>query len=123
MPNKRGPGTYKGYKSPKTTGWPKPIREEVRKTYGAWRSKNPGESHALKTRGSRIAWSRARRKYPVLYRNHLHQQSVKKEMREHPEIGRKMADQLVRDHEKRNKKELVGDPSIDQMRYNYMREQ
>ncbi len=70
MPFKRGRGTYKGYESPNTHGWPKPIREEVRKVYGAWRQKNPGEDPEIKARGSRIAWSAAEKKYPVLYAKH-----------------------------------------------------
>jgi hypothetical protein len=120
MPRKRGPGTYKGYQSPKTTGWPKPVRDEVRIVYGDYRTKHPGESHAIKTRGSRIAWSRAKHKYPKLYRKHIHEVNVRKEMREHPTLGRKSADHLVSDHEKRNKKEIIGDPAIDYLRHESM---
>jgi len=103
MPNRRGPHTYKGYMSPDTEGWPKEIREEVRKVYGAYRSKHPGESHETKSRGARIAWSAAKRKYPKLYASHNRDQrqlafETRREMKEHPWAGKKIAGHLASDH-------------------------
>jgi hypothetical protein len=108
MPNRTGPGTYKGFKSPETGGWPEPIREEVRKVYGAWRSKNPGEDHATKARGARIAWAAARRKYPDLYRYHVKDSrrleiETRKEMKEHPWAGRTTAHRIALDHARRHR--------------------
>jgi hypothetical protein len=103
MPFKTGRGTYKGYQSPNTSGWPKEIRDEVRHTYGAFREKNPGEDHAIKSRGARIAWAAARRKYPRLYSDHQRQQrkierETRKEMREHPWAGKWVARRIASDH-------------------------
>jgi hypothetical protein len=103
MPHRTGPGTYKGYESPITSGWPEEIKTEVRKVYGAWRSKNPGESHATKARGARIAWSAARRKFPDLYRQHVKDSrrlafETKQELKEHPWAGRKTAARIAADH-------------------------
>ena len=103
MPNKSGPGTYKGYESPESSGWPGPIRETVRKTYGAWRSKHPRESKAIKTRGSRIAWATARRKYPALYHSYqkekiAFQKDVRQERKEHPWSSRAIATKITMDH-------------------------
>lgn len=104
MPNLTGPNTYKGYKSPDTHGWPKPIREEVKKVYGAYREKHPGEDHAIKARGARIAWSQARKKYPQLYRNHRKLMiEVKKEKKEHRWLKQKEAEQIVADHHHKKK--------------------
>lgn len=111
MPNKTGPGTYKGYQSPETSGWPEPIRKTVRRTYGAWRSKHPGESKAIKTRGSRIAWSSARRRYPALYRAHQKQKisfqkDVRQEQKEHPWAGRSEATRITVDHWKKQHRNI-----------------
>lgn len=111
MPNLSGPGTYKGYQSPETSGWPGPIRETVTRTYGAWRSKHPGESKAIKTRGSRIAWSTARRKYPALYRSYqkeriAFQKDVRQEQKEHPWSSREVATKITMDHWKKNRKTI-----------------
>ena len=102
MPHKTGKGTYKGYQSPETSGWPQPIRDEVRHVYGAWRVKHPGEAHTIKSRGARIAWSAAKRKYPKLYRQHVSQvkRGVRQEHREHPELPVSTAKKLVSDHMK-----------------------
>lgn len=97
MPNKRGPDTYKGFQSPKSTDWPKPIRRQVRRVYGAWRRKHPQEDPAIKARGSRIAWSSAKRKYPKLYAEHQNKE-VKQEMKEHPWAGKKVAKRIAHDH-------------------------
>ena len=103
MPHRTGPGTYNGYQSPNTSGWPKEIRDEVRHVYGAYRVKNPGESHAIKGRGARIAWAAARRKYPKLYSRHVRDQrrlafETKKELKEHPWAGQKTATRIAADH-------------------------
>lgn len=103
MPNKHGQGTYKGYISPVTTGWPKEIRDEVRHVYGAWRVKHPGEDQRTKSRGSRIAWAAARRKYPGLYRQHKAQKKqiergTREEHKEHPEFSRSTAQKIATDH-------------------------
>lgn len=95
MPYKAGRNTYKGYESPNTHGWPQPIREEVRKVYGAWREKNPGEDPKIKSRGARIAWSAARRKYPKLFAQHA---GAIKEKKEHPWASSKTAAKIARDH-------------------------
>jgi len=95
MPHKKGRGTYKGYESPNTHGWPELIREEVRKVYGAWREKNPGEDPKIKARGARIAWSTARKKYPKLYAQHI---GSIKEGKEHPWAGKKTAERIASDH-------------------------
>lgn len=100
MPHKTGRNTYKGYKSPESTNWPKPIRNHVRRVYGAWRRKHPGESPAIKARGSRIAWSSAKKKYPGLYEHHQKfEKGVQQEMKEHPWAGRKTAERIESDHE------------------------
>lgn len=103
MPNLIGKGTYKGYQSPETAGWPEPIREEVKRVYGAYRKKHPGEDQTTKSRGARIAWSTARKKYPQLYSDHKKQSRMiasgtKKEMKEHPWAGRKTATRIASDH-------------------------
>jgi hypothetical protein len=103
MPHKTGHGTYKGYESPETGGWPEPIRNEVRRVYGAWRSKHTGENQAIKSRGARIAWSAARRKYPALYSQHKKQArqlkiETRKEMKEHPWASKKIAGRIAGDH-------------------------
>jgi hypothetical protein len=107
MPDKRGPNTYKGFESPKTTGWPKPIRKEVRHVYGAYRRKNPGEPSKIKARGSRIAWATARRKFPRLYAQHNRiERGTQQEMKEHPWAGRKTAAHIERDHERIKEKKI-----------------
>lgn len=99
MPHKTGRGTYKGYESPESGGWPEPIRDEIRKVYGAYREKHPGEHRETKARGARIAWSTAKRKYPKLYRAHQRlSRETKKEMKEHPWAGRKTAERIATDH-------------------------
>jgi hypothetical protein len=103
MPHKTGPGTYKGYESPNTSGWPEEIRNEVRKVYGAWRVKNPGENPSTKARGARIAWSIAKKKYPKLFRQHKKDArrlaiETKKELKEHPWAGKKLAGRIGQDH-------------------------
>ena len=100
MPGKQGPNTYKGYESPNTSGWPEEIRTEVRHVYGAYRSKHPGEDPRIKARGSRIAWSAARRKYPELYRQHSQQvkRGTRQEHKEHPEFSVSTARQIASDH-------------------------
>jgi hypothetical protein len=103
MPNKKGPNTYKGYESPNTHGWPEPIQKEVRHVYGAWREKNPGEDPKLKSRGSRIAWSAAKRKYPELYNQHIRDErrlkiGAKIEKKEHPWASKKTAERIAGDH-------------------------
>lgn len=111
MPHKTGHGTYKGYESPETTGWPKEIRDHVRKVYGAWREKHPGEDPAIKSRGARIAWASAKRKYPDLYSRHEKLIfETKKEMKEHPWAGEKTAERIAEDHLKKAKKTL--DPVV-----------
>lgn len=104
MPHKTGPNTYLGYESPNTSGWPSEIREEVKKVYGAYRVKHPGENPRVKSRGARIAWSQARKKYPNQYRNHRKLMiEVKKEMKEHPWIGENAAKKLVANHHGKKK--------------------
>ena len=103
MPHKTGPGTYKGYQSPETGAWPEPIQREVRKVYGAWRSKHPGENRTTKARGARIAWSTAKRKYPILFRQHQKDRrrlaiETRQEMKEHPWAGPKTARRIAQDH-------------------------
>jgi hypothetical protein len=112
MPDKRGPDTYKGYESPITTGWPEPIRREVRHVYGAWRTKHPGEDPRIKARGSRIAWFAAKRKYPALYRQHVRQAArlqteTRQEMKEHPWAGQRTARRIASDHLTRSRKLTV----------------
>lgn len=103
MPHKTGPGTYKGYQSPNTEGWPQPIRDEVRRVYGSWRSKHPGEDPRIKARGSRIAWYQAKKKFPYLYHTHTRkiQREVRQERIEHPWAGKRTAERIVADHERR----------------------
>jgi hypothetical protein len=104
MPHMRGPGTHKGYLSPKTGGWPPEVRDEVRRVYGAYRVKHPGESQVVKSRGARIAWSTARRKYPEAFRKHqLIEQESRKELKEHPWVGRAGARRIAEDHMKKTK--------------------
>jgi hypothetical protein len=120
MPNRKGPDTYKGYKSPNTSGWPKPIRQEVKKVYGAFREKHPGESHATKSKGSRIAWSIARRKYPRLYAQHTRREKgIEQEMKEHPWANKKTAARIVMDHERTSKK-LKSSGHLQKARENYI---
>jgi len=107
MPHKKGRGTYKGYESPNTHGWPEPIREEVRLVYGAWREKNPGEDPKIKARGSRIAWSTAKKKYPKLYAQHV--RGTKKEQKEHPWAGKKTAERIAEDHIKEDPSAYISD--------------
>jgi len=112
MPNRRGPNTSHGYLSPKTEGWPKPIREEVKHVYGAYRVKHPGESHATKGRGARIAWAAARRKYPKLYRDYISRQKqiergTKIEHKEHPEFALSTARRIATDHVNKGKDEYL----------------
>jgi hypothetical protein len=109
MPNKHGQGTYKGYISPVTTSWPGEIREEVRKVYGAYRVNHPGEDHATKSRGARIAWAAAKRKYPDLYRKHVSQvkRGERIEHKEHPEFSKKIARQIATDHIVKNQDEYM----------------
>jgi hypothetical protein len=107
MPHKTGPGTYKGFQSPETGGWPDPIRTEVRKVYGAWRSKHPGENRPTKARGARIAWAAAKRKYPEEFRQHLKDKrrlaiETRQEMKEHPWAGPKTAQRIAQDHIDKN---------------------
>ena len=106
MPYKTGTGTYKGYESPNTHGWPDPIREEVRKVYGAYREKHPGEDHTIKSRGTRIAWSAARKKYPKLYSQHIGGQ---KEHKEHPWTSKKTSERIASDHIKEDPNAYVKD--------------
>lgn len=104
MPHKNGPNTYKGYESPNTNGWPKEIRTEVKEVYGAYREKHPGENPRTKARGSRIAWSQARKKYPKLYRQHRKlQYEVKKEQKEHPWLRKNEAKRIVAEHHGKKK--------------------
>ena len=100
MPHLTGRNTYKGYKSPETSGWPEPIRTEVRHVYGSWRQKHPGESHETKSRGARIAWATARKKFPALYRRHIAQvrKGTAMEHKEHPEFSRGTAKRIALDH-------------------------
>jgi hypothetical protein len=103
MPHKTGRGTYKGYESPNTEGWPEQIRDEVRRVYGSWRAKHPGENPKIKARGARIAWYVAKRKYPKLYHQHVKDNrhlkiETKKEMKEHPWAGPRTARRIASDH-------------------------
>lgn len=99
MPFKRGPGTYKGFQSPNTRGWSRPVRMHVRRVYGAYRQKNPGESRAVKTRGSRIAWASARRKFPQEFSRHERiQRGAKIEKKEHPWASEKTATRIATNH-------------------------
>jgi hypothetical protein len=68
MPNATGPDTYKGYTSPNSHGWPTAIRNEVRRVYGAYRKKYPGQP---KERAAQIAWATAEAKYPEQYHTHI----------------------------------------------------
>jgi hypothetical protein len=113
MPHKTGPGTYKGYESPNTSGWPEEIRDEVRRVYGAWRVKNPGENPSTKARGARIAWFTAKRKYPKLFRQHKKDArrlaiETKKELKEHPWAGKKTAGRIAEDHILKEKTQYRG---------------
>lgn len=110
MPNRRGPNTSHGFLSPNTRGWPDPIRNEVKHVYGAWRVKHPGEDHRTKSRGARIAWAAARRKYPKLYRDHVSREKqiergTKIEHREHPEFSLSTARRIATDHVNEGKHE------------------
>jgi len=109
MPNKHGPGTYKGFQSPNTEGWPPEIREEVRRVYGAYREKHPQENHEVKARGARIAWAEARRKYPEAYRQHvsLIKRESRQELKEHPWTGKRNAMRIAEDHAREGKLEPV----------------
>jgi hypothetical protein len=100
MPHKRGPGTYKGFQSPDTAGWPAPIRQEVRKVYGAYREKHPQEDRKVKARGAQIAWSAARRKYPKQYRAHVSMvnREARQEHKEHPWLSREGSRRVAQDH-------------------------
>jgi hypothetical protein len=99
MPNKHGQETYKGYISPVTTGYPKEIRDEVRHVYGAWRVKHPGEYPRTKSRGARIAWAAAKRKYPELFRKHKQiERGTRQEHKEHPEFSKSTARKIATDH-------------------------
>jgi hypothetical protein len=111
MPYKKGPGTYKGYQSPDTGGWPEPIRDEVRRVYGSWRSKHPGEDPKIKARGSRIAWFTAKKKYPRLYRQHVQKvrKETRKEMVEHPWAGQRIAQRIAEDHISPARKHRIAD--------------
>lgn len=113
MPEKRGPNTYKGYESPNTSGWPEEIRTEVRHVYGAYREKYPGEDPRIKSRGSRIAWSAARRKYPKLYRQHSQQvkRGTSQEHKEHPELSVSTARKIATDHIRENPASYTGKDS------------
>lgn len=113
MPHKTGRGTYKGYESPNTEGWPEPIRNEVRRVYGAWREKHPGENPSTKSRGARIAWFTAKRKYPSLYSQHMTRKrqlacETRKELKEHPWAGKKTAGRIAGDHIKEHSSSLHG---------------
>ena len=96
MPYKHGPGTYKGYQSPNTRGYPVGVRNTVRRVYGAYRSDHPGEDREIKARGSRIAWAAAKKKYPEAFQKI--EQETKKEQKEHPWASKRTARRIAADH-------------------------
>jgi hypothetical protein len=114
MPHRTGRGTYKGYESPETSGWPKPIQDTVRRVYGGWRVRHPGENPTIKARGARIAWYVAKRKYPHLYKEHVQEQhrlrtETRKEMKEHPWAGQKTAQRIATDHITKQERHRMAD--------------
>ena len=99
MPHLKGRGTYKGYKSPATTGYPKEVQDHVRRVYGAYREKHPGENPKVKARAARIAWASAKREYPDAFRKHDQiVRGTKIERKEHPTLSDKQVETVARDH-------------------------
>lgn len=61
MPNLKGKGTYKGYRSPAPGEHSKGYADVLRKVYGSCRVYNPGESKEKKAKCARIAHAAAKR--------------------------------------------------------------
>ena len=61
MPNRRGPGTHRGFMTPPTGLQPPCIKRMVKNVYGACRMQHPGEAAETKAMCARIAWSTAKR--------------------------------------------------------------